>query len=108
MATYIDERGDRVASAEADKKVRATTTEARQGPLGKPIFIVLVCGLLLALVAWAGAEIFGESTDNDAATETQQVTPAETATDAPTTPSSDVQQPAPVDQDPTPQSGTGG
>ncbi|MDQ0320458.1 hypothetical protein QO002_002596 [Pararhizobium capsulatum DSM 1112] len=75
MATHLDERGDRVSSVDEDRTVKATTNEARQGGLGKPVFIVLICGLLLAIVAWAGAELFGESTDNDASTRTQQTTP---------------------------------
>ncbi len=45
--------------------VTETATEARQGHYGKPVFIVLVCGLLLALLAWGGVEIWGESIDRD-------------------------------------------
>lgn len=37
--------------------------DARQGRLGKPVLIVLVVGILLALVAWGGAEWYGEETD---------------------------------------------
>ena len=48
--------------------VKETGRETRQGPLGKPVLMVLVGGLLLAVVAWGAAEIFGESTDNNAAT----------------------------------------
>lgn len=115
MATHVDERGQRVSIADENRKVNATTGDVRQGPLGKPILIVLICGLILAMVAWAGAEIFGESTDNDAATQTEQVSPIAPAdtgiSDAqPTTtpPAGEAQQPAPVDQDPTPQTGSGG
>ena len=115
MATHIDERGDRVDTAATEKTVRTTTTEARQGYLGKPVLIVLVCGLLLALVAWAGAELFGESTDNDAATKTEQVTPMKPvdtgvspSQQTETPPSGEAQQPAPTEQDPTPQTGSGG
>lgn len=113
MATHIDERGNRVP--DDDRDVRVTTREARQGGLGKPVFVVLICGLLLALVAWAGAELFGESTDRDAGTnvETQAPTlaPADgTSTNQPTTtpPAGEIQQPAPTDKDPTPQTGSSG
>jgi len=47
-------------------KVTETAIEARQGSFGKPVFIVLVCGILLALLAWGGVEIWGESIDRDA------------------------------------------
>lgn len=47
-------------------KVTETATEARQASYGKPVFIVLVFGILLALVAWGGVEIWGESIDPDA------------------------------------------
>ena len=39
-----------------------TATEARQGNRGKPVLMVLVCGLVLAVVAWGGAEWWGETT----------------------------------------------
>lgn len=46
--------------------VTETATQARQGSYGRPVFIVLVCGLILALIAWGGLEIWGESVDTDA------------------------------------------
>jgi len=49
----------------APAKVAETATEARQGNYGKPVFIVLACGILLALIAWGGVEIWGESIDRD-------------------------------------------
>lgn len=114
MATHIDERGNRVA--DDDRDVRVTTREARQGGLGKPVFVVLLCGLLLALVAWAVAELFGESTDRDAGTNIETQAPSSTppadgtSTNQPTTtpPAGETQQPAPTDQDPTPQTGSSG
>lgn len=48
-----------------EKPVTETATEARQGRKGKPVLIVLIGGLFLAAVAWAGAELWGESTDKD-------------------------------------------
>jgi hypothetical protein len=39
-----------------------TATEARQGSWGAPVLKVLIAGLVLAMVAWAGAEWWGEST----------------------------------------------
>jgi len=43
--------------------VTETATEARQGRYGKPVFMVLVGGLVLAMIAWAGVEMWGESID---------------------------------------------
>ena len=92
-----------------DNNVKETARESRQGPLGKPILWVLIGGLLLALVAWGGAEMFGESTDNKAtqgpnSPTTGQNKPSDQATpptgDQPTTN-------APVEK-PTPQTGSGG
>lgn len=37
--------------------------EARQGRKGLPVLKVLVAALILAMIAWAGAELFGESSD---------------------------------------------
>ncbi|MBS9722522.1 hypothetical protein JYU29_17645 [Tianweitania sp. BSSL-BM11] len=37
--------------------------KARQGKLGQPVLIVLICALVLAAVAWFGAEMFGQSID---------------------------------------------
>ncbi|HTO30666.1 MAG TPA: hypothetical protein VL202_05760 [Pararhizobium sp.] len=113
MAGYVDERGDRVSTSDTNRKVSVTGVEARQGFLGRPVLMVLIGGLLLAAIAWAGAEMFGEATDNDAATQTQQVAPAEDQA-APAnqgtvnnTPTNGAQmQTAPADHDPTPQTGT--
>lgn len=115
MTNYIDERGDRVSTADTNKTVRVSGVEARQGLLGRPVLMVLIGGLALAAVAWAGVEIFGESTDNDTATKVQQVAPA-TDEAAPanqgtvdnTPPAGDQMQTAPTDKNPNPQTGTGG
>lgn len=109
MTNYIDERGDRVSTASSRKTTYATPTEARQGFRGQRVLIILVCGLLLAVMAWAGAELFGENIDNDAATQIHEVTPiapADSGRDAPQP--EDTQQPVPTDQDPTPQTGSSG
>ena len=91
--------------------VKETGKEARQGPLGKPVLMVLVGGMLLAGLAWGAAEIFGESTDNKATISGQEspATGQNQPSDDAMPPSGD--QPttnAPADSDPTPQSGTGG
>jgi hypothetical protein len=39
-----------------------TGTEARQGSSGRPVLMVLIAGLVLAAIAWGGAEWWGEST----------------------------------------------
>ncbi len=46
-------------------KITETASEARQGSYGKPVFVVLVCSLVLALMVWGGVEIWGESVDSD-------------------------------------------
>lgn len=38
-----------------------TATEARQGRRGAPVLIVLVAGLVLAMIAWGVAEMWGVS-----------------------------------------------
>ncbi|MCV9960413.1 hypothetical protein OIU34_00745 [Pararhizobium sp. BT-229] len=115
MTRYTDERGDPVSTADTEKSVEVSGVEARQGLLGRPVLFVLLAGLALAVVAWAGAEIFGESTDNDAATQVQENAPIAKETppsgqgtmdNTPAT--GDPAQTAPADKDPTPQTGSGG
>ena len=43
------------------------TDKARQGGRGRPVLVVLIVGLLLAMGAWAGVEIWGEYIDAPAA-----------------------------------------
>lgn len=71
MAKYIDEptlspRGNTPAGGE-----KISTTRARQGLLGKPVLIVLICGLLLAVIAWTAAEQWGQSIDPQSGGTTQ-------------------------------------
>jgi hypothetical protein len=40
-----------------------STDKARQGRRGVHVLLVLVCALVLAAIAWAGAEFYGESID---------------------------------------------
>jgi hypothetical protein len=39
---------------------------ARQGMLGRPVLMVLIGGLVLAAIAWWGAEIFGSAIEPSA------------------------------------------
>jgi hypothetical protein len=48
----------RQSEAEPD---RIPAKKARQGRLGRPVLVVLVVGLILAALAWWGAEIYGNS-----------------------------------------------
>lgn len=67
------------------------TDKARQGRRGFPVFIVLVCGLLLAMAVWWGVEIYGENLDENQNVELQgsqdqpeaPATPAENDRDLP-------------------------
>ena len=90
-----------------DPKVTETATDARQGRTGRPVLIVLIAGLTLALLAWIGAEIWGETTDAPAA---QTATPPAgdnnpTATESP---SVEPAVPTATDKTPHPDGGTGG
>ncbi|MEK1886361.1 MAG: hypothetical protein AAAB35_02025 [Phyllobacterium sp.] len=82
--------------------VQETANEARQGPPGRPVLNILVIGLLLAIVAWGAAELYGQSTD-DATRENNQstVAPPQTPENAPVVN-------APQDSNPAPQTGSGG
>lgn len=40
-------------------------TDARQGNQGFPVVVVLVAGLILAVVAWAGVEMWGQHIEPD-------------------------------------------
>lgn len=55
-----------------------SATEARQGRTGFPVLKVLIAGLVLAVIAWGAAEMFGESTD--APTEQTATPPAGSTT----------------------------
>lgn len=45
------------------ERVTESATDARQGRYGKPVLAVLVSALVLAMMAWGAAEIWGESID---------------------------------------------
>ena len=47
--------------------------KAKQGRLGRHVLVVLVCGILLALVVWAGLEMWGEQIDAPAIEEPGQI-----------------------------------
>ncbi len=91
----------------ANRKVVETGTEARQGRSGRPVLTVLIAGLALALIAWLGAEIWGESTDAPAAN--TATPPAQTNEPSqPATPSTGPAVSAPTDRTSHPDGGTGG
>ncbi|KQS88548.1 MULTISPECIES: hypothetical protein [unclassified Rhizobium] len=117
MATYTDERGNRVASEDTNRIVVETSVEARQGLLGRPVLMVLIGGLVLAMIAWGISEMYGEAVDNDAATDVNQtststpnavVTPTDQKVIDNAPPAGEKMQTAPTDRDPTAESGTGG
>lgn len=43
------------------------TNKARQGGWGRPVLVILVVGLLLAMGVWVGVELWGEQIDAPAA-----------------------------------------
>jgi hypothetical protein len=78
MANYTDRPEDYIHQRRpGDPPVEVTPTEARQGSWGRPVLIVLVCGLILAFIAWAAAGFYGtaiappsESIDNTSTSST--------------------------------------
>ena len=44
-----------------------STDKARQAGWGRPVLVVLIVGLLLAMAVWAGVEFWGEQIDTPAA-----------------------------------------
>jgi hypothetical protein len=61
---------------DADGRVVLSATEARQGLRGTPVLYVLVGGLMLALVAWAGSEFYGKAIDTTPENASQKSVPA--------------------------------
>lgn len=93
----------------ADRPVELTPVEARQGLLGRPVLMVLVVGLVLALIAWAAAEYWGMAIDRQTPADTTPVTaPANTPVTEDknmidnNVPAGEKVEPAPAIVDPTP------
>jgi hypothetical protein len=112
MSTYLENRPDKTNLP--GRPVPIPAEKARQGRLGRPVLVVLVSGLVLTMIAWAIAGFYGESADDDSRTTPAQVTmdkpagtPANQAVQT-VSPQNGQAQMAPVDRDPTAQSGTGG
>jgi len=82
-------------------------TEARQGRAGKPVLTVLSAALILAAIAWAGAEWWGEATDPPAEQTGAADRPADPASPSPA-PTVGTGNTAPTETTPHTQSGTGG
>ena len=59
------------------------TDKARQGKEGRPVLYVLIAALVLAMVAWAAAELYGENIDG--ASRDQVPATSAPATQAPAT-----------------------
>ncbi|MGE3306674.1 MAG: hypothetical protein AB7I52_11965 [Rhizobiaceae bacterium] len=57
-----------VARSYDEKTVVESGQDARQGRWGRPVLMVLVVALLLAAVAWAIAEYYGQAIQTDATT----------------------------------------
>ncbi|MBP1851719.1 hypothetical protein [Rhizobium halophytocola] len=55
-----------------------TATEARQASRGRPVLIVLLVGLVIALLAWIPAEWWGASQAPDKDHATEQANPQNT------------------------------
>jgi len=48
---------------DTEKPTSISTDKARQGRWGSQVLMVLIGGLLLAMVVWAGVEFYGEAID---------------------------------------------
>jgi len=57
-----------------ERRVELSPVEARQGLLGRPVLMVLVAGLILAMVAWAVSELWGTSIDTQTPNDNTQIT----------------------------------
>ena len=82
--------------------VELTPVEARQGFLGRPVFYVLATSLILAMIAWGVAEMYGtaiDKTPEDAPAVTPPATTQGTFDNNP--PVGEKQQPAPAEINPT-------
>lgn len=64
---YRDTSGD-------ERRVELNPVEARQGLLGRPVLVVLIVGLLLAMLAWAASEFWGMSIDTQTPRDATQTT----------------------------------
>ncbi len=56
-------RGERSPSQSEPDRIPAR--KARQGGMGRPVLVVLIVGLILAALAWWGAEIYGKSIESN-------------------------------------------
>jgi len=65
---------------------RDETDRVRQGRWGYQVLMVLVGGLVLAMIAWAAAEFYGEAIDPPAATENAPSAPTPSTQPPPSTP----------------------
>ncbi|MGF9565261.1 hypothetical protein [Neorhizobium sp. JUb45] len=63
-ARPIDTLPPRFGTRDTVKEIEQplTTTDARQGARGTPVLKVLLAGIVLALLAWGGAEWWGAQT----------------------------------------------
>lgn len=98
--------GEPYQDANDRDNVVLTPVEARQGSLGRPVLIVLVVGLLLALATWAMIEVWGTAIapiEGPAVTtpEVTPNTPAGTDTFDDNPPADTKVEPAPVIVNPT-------
>ncbi|WP_159945951.1 hypothetical protein [Rhizobium sp. 18065] len=96
MSSRTDLPGDTDRRTRGLQPETLTATEARQGNRGRPVLIVLLGGLILAMLVWVPAEWWGNSIEsetipNPAQTETapqsSESNPAQTPPQANQTPS---------------------
>lgn len=102
VGSYLNEKDVVMDNDTTKAPVQETANEARQGPPGRPVLKILIGGLLLAIVAWGAAELYGRTTDNTPkADNSTTASPSAPATNEPTVNT-------PAQTNPTPQTGSGG
>lgn len=108
MSNNLDERGDPISATHDADRESFTAGESRQGPLGVRVLAILGAGLFLALLVWGGAEIWGESNDNDRTTAVDQVQPQPSPEQTGSIDNKQGRVLTPTGTDPTADTGTGG
>lgn len=89
--------------------------KARQGPLGRPVLVVLIAALLLAILAWGIAEFYGVAIKTQSSDQQDGLSPAAASSNpasaqsqADSLNSQPIDKNPKVDKNPAPQSSTGG
>jgi hypothetical protein len=67
MSKYLNQSDDNDQRQPTPTQA-VSPTKARQGRLGRPVLLVLICGLVLAMVVWFFVEMWGRAGEYDSKT----------------------------------------